>query len=528
MSDLDRKMRDLDAIRTRDVWADAVDGAEHPSGRRIPDPPRGRRVLTIVVALSVAAASVLFLVDRLSTESVRRPADEGKPTGQTHAVVAPVDRLTVGCGPDGAGVSGPTVEIASDGVHIAVEGGGSGRLVVFRPMSGGRGDDWAITPDAAVLPLAPGPWRVACVDAGSDGTMSMNNPPDSAFTAAFEVVDPAGLWPRVQDANACGEPLIDPVTTAGVEAALAGPVTGRLLVNVSSATGAAGAALSVDADGSDPFTIASGPGKPSADSWSPDGTRVALAISDDDGNPAASDASTEDGEIYVADGDGSNLVRLTDNTASDDLVDWSPDGTTLSFRSNRDRGLYLYAMNADGTDVHRLVDLGGGLNESEDSSDWSPDGSRIAFVGDTGRSDDPRCIPDHELYIANADGTGVVQLTDDELYEQAPVWSPDGTQIAFAASQQSDYAWDIFVVNADGSNLRRLTAYPGYDMSPVWSPDGSMIAFTSDRGRGVSKQESQAGDLFVMNADGSGVRPMFPTGDVYRGAASAWIADWRA
>jgi len=528
MADLDRRMRDLDDIRTRDVWADALDGVENPSGRRIPEPPRGRRVVTIVVALAVAAASVIFLADRLSTTS-GRPADQPTPTGSTQPVSAPVDRLAVTCGPGGAEASESSVELASDGAHLGLGGGGPRTLVAFRGPSGhGPALETGGDANSAVIALEPGTWQAACVDVPEGETFSFRDVPDTAFTASFEVIDPAHLWPAVEDASQCGEPMPDPVPTAGVEGPLAGPLTGRLLVDVTNGSSSASAAISVNADGSDPQTIATGDQNLSLGSWSPDGSQVAAVIYDSDGDPNVTNASTEDSEIYVMNADGSGRARLTDNSAADDSVDWSPDGTTLAFRSNRDRGLFLYAMNVDGSGAHRLVDLGGGENEYEGSPSWSPDGSKIAFVGSTGTPDPSMCVDDLELYVANADGTGVVRLTDDEWYESDPVWSPDATQLAFIASRQSDYAWDLFVVNADGTDMRRLTAYPGYDSAPVWSPDGTMIAFTSDRGRGVSRGEDQAGDLYVMNADGSGVQPMFPTGELYRGAASAWIADWRA
>ncbi|HEY3214400.1 MAG TPA: hypothetical protein VGL16_14490 [Actinomycetota bacterium] len=184
--------------------------------------------------------------------------------------------------------------------------------------------------------------------------------------------------------------------------------------------------------------------------WSPDGSRIAFVGGGLD----------DDSEIFVMNADGTGLTQLTDNDATDDLVEWRPSTDELSFRSNRDGPLTLYIMNADGSDQGRLLDF-----PSADRHEWSPDGSRLAFVGSDGKDDGDGCHEDHELYVMNANGSGLLRLTDDEYYEQDPTWSPDGSQIAFSASNQSDYAWDVFVVNADGTNLRRVTDYPGFERS---------------------------------------------------------------
>ena len=66
------------------------------------------------------------------------------------------------------------------------------------------------------------------------------------------------------------------------------------------------------------------------------------------------------------------------------------------------------------------------------------------------------------------------------------VWSPDGQKVAF------DGNGDLYVMNADGSGLRRLTRNPACDRGPAWSPDGRKIAFGGN------------GHIFVINVDGSG------------------------
>ena len=84
-----------------------------------------------------------------------------------------------------------------------------------------------------------------------------------------------------------------------------------------------------------------------------------------------------------------------------------------------------------------------------------------------------------------------------------PVWSPDGTRIAFMSTRDGNP--DIYVMNRDGSSVRRLTTNPAIDGSPTWSPKGDQIAFTSDR--------TGTPQIFVMGADGLGARQL--THDTY-------------
>src|SRR5437667_141023 len=77
-----------------------------------------------------------------------------------------------------------------------------------------------------------------------------------------------------------------------------------------------------------------------------------------------------------------------------------------------------------------------------------------------------------EIYVMNADGTGVTRLTDSVGPDEVPAWSPDGTQIAFASTR--DYQppfYEIYVMNADGTGARQLTNTPGNSLSlkPTWS-----------------------------------------------------------
>jgi hypothetical protein len=90
---------------------------------------------------------------------------------------------------------------------------------------------------------------------------------------------------------------------------------------------------------------------------------------------------------------------------------------------------------------------------------WSPDGRQIAF--------ESNLDGDMEIFVMNADGSNVRQLTHNTLWDEGPAWSPDGTRFAFSRGAD-DLHLDIWTMNADGSDARQLTTYPGRDESPDW------------------------------------------------------------
>ena len=237
--------------------------------------------------------------------------------------------------------------------------------------------------------------------------------------------------------------------------------------------------------------------------WSPDGSRLA-SIEERPGPRYA---------IVVSEADGSRPVTIVEEEATGavgpDIIDvsWSPDGSRIAYSGRTvEDGVArrtIFIVNADGSGASMVLD---GLWTSVSCA---PDGNGLVALGFPQEGHEGQ----FDLYAIREDGSEPVQLTDDELVEHEPSWSPDGSRIVFAAGED-DVSQDIYVMDADGSNLRRLTDWEGIDFSPVWSKDGHWIAFASDRdATPVQQASNRSGDaiytglsLYVMEADGSNVR----------------------
>lgn len=143
----------------------------------------------------------------------------------------------------------------------------------------------------------------------------------------------------------------------------------------------------------------------------------------------------------------------------------------------------LWTVPPDGTDGRRLTsDLPG---KALDPS-WSPDGTRLLFVVES--DERPREGGDFDMYVVNADGSGLTRLTTDGLSIE-PSWSPDGTQIAYSHMYAEGTNRSIWVMNADGSEAHPFTSCGPPeclgDSSPAWSPDGQRVAFVRVSGAGA-------------------------------------------
>lgn len=234
------------------------------------------------------------------------------------------------------------------------------------------------------------------------------------------------------------------------------------------------------------------------------------------------------GALYIVNSDGSGLRQLAAGPAYYTRPRWSPDGRRIAF-----------TRFADGSPSEILVidvDGKGGTVRLAEGADpaWSPDGTKIVFSWNGASAPGSAW----GIYVMNADGSGIRQLTSPNNFDQCsvgasaddlnPDWSPDGKRILFERDFNTDdndgfdcgldgygYVPNAYVMNADGTELRRLRpggVWDSTDRQPAWSPDGQFVALSK-----------WSGGVVVIRADGSSGQQQVATN--YPEFSPAWSAD---
>jgi dipeptidyl aminopeptidase/acylaminoacyl peptidase len=242
---------------------------------------------------------------------------------------------------------------------------------------------------------------------------------------------------------------------------------------------------------------------------SPDGKWVAFTVGTTD-----LEKDKRNTDLWMVGFDGGEEIRLTSSPDGESSPRWSPDGRYLSFLSSRGTeeekklGAQIWLLDRRGGEASKLTEIKGGVGEYV----WSPDGKRLVLVvTDQDPADEPEKMEgwkrktappividryhfkedrdgylkrfDSHLWLFDVASRKAEPLTKGPYSDESPVWSPDGTRIAFVSRRGPDPDRnpdsDVFVVDAKpGAEVRQLTSREFPDAGrPAWSPDGLWIAF---------------------------------------------------
>lgn len=199
-------------------------------------------------------------------------------------------------------------------------------------------------------------------------------------------------------------------------------------------------------------------------------------------------------DIFIADLNGKVTKQLTTEPGYDGEATISPKGDKVVFTSMRNGDLDLYLMDIDGSNVKQITtDLG------YDGGAWfSPDGSKIVWRASRPKTDieikeykdllqQGLVMPTNmEVFVANADGSEVKQITSLGKANWAPNFMPDGKRIIFASNHEYErgFPFNMYIVNMDGTGLEKISHDGGFDAFPMFSPNGKKIIFSSNRNNG--------------------------------------------
>ena len=272
--------------------------------------------------------------------------------------------------------------------------------------------------------------------------------------------------------------------------------------------------FTMNIDGSDKKMVSTGKGRTTCSYFLPGDQKNIYAsthLASDDCPPSPDRSKGyvwklyESFDIFSVNADGSNVQRLTSADGYDAEATVSPKGDKIIFTSTRDGDPELYIMNLDGSNQKRLTFQKG----YDGGAFFSLDGSKIVFRASRPKTAEE--LADYEdlakngmfrpsileIYVMNADGSGIKQVTNFGKASFAPFFHPDGKRIIFSSNINSENGrdFDLYLINIDGTGLEQITFNESFDGFPMFTRDGKHLVFCSNR------FNDKEGDTNVFIAD---------------------------
>ena len=259
----------------------------------------------------------------------------------------------------------------------------------------------------------------------------------------------------------------------------------------------------------EPRLISSGKGRTTCGAFLKDGKHILYASTHlgDENCPPVPDRSKYGNkyiwplyssfDIFISDLKGNITKQLTNTPGYDAEATISPDGKTMVFTSTRDGDIDLYTMNLKTGKTKRITDQLG-----YDGGAWfSPDGKKLIWRASRPKSE--KDIQEYkdllnqnlvaptsmEVYIANADGSDIKQVSSFGQANWAPAYMPDNKTIIFASNHEykRGFPFNLYTMKEDGSALTKISRDKGFDAFPMFSADGKKIVFCSNRNNGGTR-----------------------------------------
>jgi Tol biopolymer transport system component len=213
----------------------------------------------------------------------------------------------------------------------------------------------------------------------------------------------------------------------------------------------------------------------------------------------------EDYDIYISDLKGNIVDTLTREPGYDAEATVSPKGDRIVFTSMRSGDLELYTMNIDGSDIRQVTNELG----YDGGAFFSQDGSMLVFRASRPKTDeevkvykellaDGEVMPTNmEIFVCNADGSDLRQVTHLGKANWAPYFHPSLKKVIFSSNHASPrgYQFNLYMINLDGTGLEQVTFDKVFDAFPMFSFDGKKLIFSSNRNNGGT----HATNLFIAD-----------------------------